>query len=173
MVQRLGDGDPERGLDLRRHGGHRDAAGAALGACGLRLQKSSGLPLEVFAAAAGVTPVCDRTVQVRDAIVAAVSGVSACANVTAAHLAAITQLDLASTGISSLQAGDFDGLTALLQLNLERNSLSELPAGVFDGLTALTLLNLGRNSLSPAGGRFRRTHRADATHRDSLSLPAG
>ena len=57
---------------------------------GYALEKSSGLPLEVFAAA----PFCDRTEQVRDAIVAAVPGVSACANVTAAHLAAITSLDL-------------------------------------------------------------------------------
>ena len=37
-----------------------------------------------------VTPVCDRTQQVRDAIVAAVSGVTDCADVTETHLAAIT-----------------------------------------------------------------------------------
>ena len=40
------------------------------------------------------TPVCDRTPQVRDAIVTAGSGVSNCRNVTEAHLAAITLLDL-------------------------------------------------------------------------------
>ena len=116
---------------------------------GYALEKSSGLPLEVFAAA----PFCDRTEQVRDAIVAQVSGVSTCGGVTAAHLAAITGLDLDSTGISSLQAGDFDGLTALETLNLNDNSLSNLPASVFDGLTALESLYLGNNSLSdlPAG----------------------
>ena len=62
---------------------------------GYALQKSSGLPLEVLAAEPGApTPVCDRTVQVRDGIVAAVSGVSTCGGVTDAHLAAITSLDL-------------------------------------------------------------------------------
>ena len=111
---------------------------------GYALEKSSGLPLEVFAAA----PFCDRTEQVRDAIVAAVPGVSACANVTTAHLAAITSLDLGSAGITSLQAGDFDGLTALTSLDLRSNSLSNLPAVVFDGLTALESLYLGSNSLS-------------------------
>ena len=107
-------------------------------------------PTSAVTARAGI---CERTVQVREAIVAAASGVSACANVTDAHLAAITELDLASTGISSLQADDFDGLTALGGLHLGQNSLSGLPAGVFDGLTALTDLRLDENSLSdlPAG----------------------
>ena len=78
------------------------------------MQKSSDLPLEVFAAEAGApTPVCERTEQVRDGIVAAVSGVSTCGGVTDAHLAAITRLLLRFAGITSLQEGDFDGLTAL------------------------------------------------------------
>ena len=111
---------------------------------GYALEKSSGLPLEVFAAG----PFCDRTEQVRDAIVAAVPGVSACANVTAAHLAAITSLDLGFAGITSLQAGDFSGLTALTYLDLRSNSLSDLPAVVFDALTALQFLYLNNNSLS-------------------------
>ena len=42
---------------------------------------------------ADVTPVKDRTPQVRDAIVDAVPGVNNAADVTAAHLAAITELD--------------------------------------------------------------------------------
>ena len=121
---------------------------------GYALQKSSGLPLEVFAAEPGApTPVCDRTVQVRDGIVAAVSGVSDCGGVSDAHLAAITSLDLYSAGITSLKEGDFDGLSALTGLRFDTNSLSELPEGVFDGLTALTYLDLDNNSLSnlPAG----------------------
>ena len=98
-------------------------------------------------AEAQITPVCERTEEVRDAIVAAVSGVSACANVTDAHLAAITsRLDIGYQGITSLQAGDFDGLTALTDLSLQSNySLSDLPVGVFDGLTALTDLRLNNN----------------------------
>ena len=90
----------------------------------------------VFDATAGI---CGRTEEVRDAIVALISGVTHCALVTDAHLAAITgTLRLGAENITTLAAGDFDGLTALTTLRLRGNSLSTLPAGVFDGLTALT-----------------------------------
>ena len=98
--------------------------------------------------------ICRRTQQVRDAIVALVSGVSDCALVTDAHLAAITStLNLENQGISALAVGDFDGLTALTTLDLRENSLTTLPAGVLDGLTALMRLDLLDNSLTtlPAG----------------------
>ena len=82
--------------------------------------------------------ICGRTEQVRTAILARISGVTHCALVTDAHLAAITSvLDLESKNITALAAGDFDGLTALTGLALYDNSLSTLPAGVFDALTAL------------------------------------
>ena len=65
----------------------------------------------VFDPAAGI---CGRTEEVRDGIVDSISGVTDCANVTDAHLAAITgTLDLSAEGITALAAGDFDGLTAL------------------------------------------------------------
>ena len=101
----------------------------------------------------GMTAVCDRTPQVRDAIVAAVPGVTDCANVTETHLAAITNLDVSSESITALTTGDFDGLTALTDLNLDTNQISTLPAGVFDELTALERLNLSANQIStlPAG----------------------
>ena len=100
----------------------------------------------VFDATAGI---CGRTEQVRDAIVGLVSGVTHCALVTDAHLAAITgTLDLNTKGITALAAGDFDGLTALTLLYLQNNSLTTLPAGVFDELTALTALTLYDNSLT-------------------------
>ncbi len=89
--------------------------------------------------------VCDRTTQVRDGIVAAVSGVSDCGDITAAHLSAITKLDLYTQGISDLQSGDFAGLTALDFLSLSNNDLSALPEDIFSGLTTLTELNLARN----------------------------
>ena len=97
--------------------------------------------------------------QVRDGIVAAVSGVSG-GGVSDAHLAAITSLRLGSAGITSLKEGDFDGLSALTYLALGRNSLSNLPEGVFDDLSALTELYLGYNSLSELDGRVRRPQRA-------------
>ena len=101
----------------------------------------------VFDATAGI---CGRTEQVRDAIVALVSGVASCADVTDTQLAAITgTLNLRSDGITALAAGDFNGLTALTTLNLRNNSLSTLPAGVFDELTALTTLRLQDNPGAP------------------------
>ena len=93
-----------------------------------------------------VTPVSDRTPQVRDAIVAA-AGVPA-NQVTEAHLAAITSLDLGLKKITSLKAGDFDGLNNLTVLYLPNNKLSTLPSGIFDNLTQLTRLLLGNNELS-------------------------
>ena len=103
------------------------------------------------AAAAGpVTPrpgVCSRTRQVRDAIVAAISDVSHCAQVTTTQLAGVTRLELQNTDLRSLQPDDFSGLTALYWLFLENNELSSLPAGVFSGLTALSSLNLRGNDL--------------------------
>ena len=66
----------------------------------------------VFDPTAGI---CGRTAAVRTAILGLVSGVSNCALVTDAHLAAITgplNLDR-NKGITALAAGDFDGLTAL------------------------------------------------------------
>ena len=98
--------------------------------------------------------VCDRTPDVRNAIVAAVPNVSDCADVTAADLAKITLLDgLYKENITELKVGDFNGLTALTRLNLHDNELSSLPSGIFDGLTALEQLNLDYNDLGslPSG----------------------
>ena len=67
------------------------------------------LPLQAQAQATGI---CGRTAAVRIAILGQISGVTACANVTDTHLAAITYLELLNDGITALAAGDFDGLTA-------------------------------------------------------------
>ena len=96
----------------------------------------------------GFTPVCDRTPQVRDGIVAAVPSVNDCKDVTEAHLAAITVLNLNSTNITVLKSGDFGGLSALYELRLERNQLRTLPSGIFSGLSSLWALFLGNNRLT-------------------------
>ena len=95
-----------------------------------------------------LTPVKDRTQQVRDTIVALVPGVDAANDVTAEHLALITNLNLSNQSITALKAGDFDGLSALRSLSLAKNTLSSLPADIFSGLAALTQLDLGSNQLS-------------------------
>ena len=92
--------------------------------------------------------VCDRTPQVRDAIVAAVPNVSDCANVTAVDLATIMRLDIRSQNITALKEGDFNGLTVLEYLYLDDNELSSLLSGIFDDLTVLKYLSLGNNALS-------------------------
>ena len=93
--------------------------------------------------------VCDRTEQVQAGILSLISGVSDCADVTDNNLSGLTGvLDLSSTGIVDLSAGDFSGLVNLGSLDLDGNQLSALPEGIFSGLVNLGSLNLGSNQLS-------------------------
>ena len=93
-----------------------------------------------------ITPVNQRTQQVRDAIIAAVPDVNHADDVTPAHLAAITELDLSSKSITSLKSGDFSGLTALITLYLHDNSISDVSP--VENLTALIKLTLAHTSIS-------------------------
>ena len=88
--------------------------------------------------------VCDRTPQVRDAIMAAGDA----ANCAAVGAARVTRLDIAGQGLTSLRADDFDGLTSLQEFSLSNNQLAELPEGLFDGLTGLQELYLSGNQLA-------------------------
>ena len=99
------------------------------------------------------TPVSERTPEVRDTIVAAITGVNNADDVTNEHLAEISRLNLNSKDLNTLKAGDFDGLTRLKVLRLNNNQLMSLPKGIFEGLTTLKTLNLHNNQLSslPAG----------------------
>ena len=91
--------------------------------------------------------ICDRTPQVRAELLE-VTGESACGQITAGQLAAVTLLDLRRAGIHALQAQDFAGLTALTRLNLQDNLLATLPEDVFSGLSSLTWLDLRSNALT-------------------------
>ena len=94
--------------------------------------------------------ICNRTQEVRDAILAKLSDVSDCANVTDSHLAGITgDLTLSDKSISALKTGDFKGLSGLEQLYLDTNDLSDLPDGIFEGLESLDTLWLNFNTGSP------------------------
>ena len=97
---------------------------------------------------AAVGLVSGRTAQVRDAIVSA-AGVGSAAKMTAAHLAAIEQLDLNNKGITALKASDFDGFTSLTGLNLGGNDFNTLLLqDIFDKLTSLTVLILPNNDFT-------------------------
>ena len=91
--------------------------------------------------------ICDRTPQVRDAIVAA-AGAEDCAAVESESLAGVTWLDIEEQGLTSLRADDFDGLTSLESLSLSGNQLAALPDGAFDSLTSLQYLSLSGNQLA-------------------------
>ena len=108
-----------------------------------------GIQSGIYAQEDDILAVSDRTSQVSDAIVAAVTGVTDAANVTNTHLAAITILNLRNKSITALNSGDFSGMTGLTNLNLYGNQLSSLPDGIFKGLTALTTLRLGGNTVDP------------------------
>ena len=90
--------------------------------------------------------ICSRTPRVRDEILS-ISGVTDCAKVTDADLAAITHMDLSNLGLADLQADDFAGLSGLAFLNLRDNGLTQLPSGLFADLAALAELVLDRNYL--------------------------
>ena len=122
--------------------------------------------------------ICGRTKEVRDALVDLIPGVSGCAAVTAADLAAITgTLDLSGQSIADLAAGDFAGLTSLMELYLDNNKLPELPDDVFAGLTSLEVLYLNNNDLTELpGGVFEPlTSLEDLTlsNNDLTTLPGG
>ena len=110
------------------------------------IQTGVGESLTLEAAASGI---CDRTAQVRDAILARLDNVSDCANVTDTDLSyLLLTLDLENSGITTLKSGDFDGLSRLNGINMSRNNLSALPDGVFDGLSRLQIINMNHNNLS-------------------------
>ena len=115
--------------------------------------------------------ICNRTQEVRDAILAKLSDVSDCADVTDAHLAGIAKLVVNFTTAMSIKSGDFAGLSSMTWLQLGGSSyirsvpedvfdglsnlqrlylnldLTALPEDVFDGLSSLQILVLGTNQI--------------------------
>ena len=125
----------------------------------------------------GADGICERTTAVQTAIIAAITGVSACANVTYSQLGNITSLSLDNV-VASFKTGDFDGLKGLKTLYVINNELlTSLPAGVFDSLKVLESLFLNQNDLGelPPGifdslTALKTLHLAN---NDLASLPAG
>ena len=100
--------------------------------------------------------ICDRTDQVKAAILNEISGITACEDVTAVHLNQITgRLDLGyDDDLSVLQENDFAGLSNLQTLYLDRGSLSSLDGNIFAGLSNLQRLYLDSNDLSSLDGNI-------------------
>ena len=92
--------------------------------------------------------VCDRTLEVQEAILKQLHHRTDCAEVSDEDLSTIKVLDLHNRNIMKLQFDDFKGLTSLEWLSLAYNKLSSLPEGVFSDLQALQSLYLKYNQLS-------------------------
>ena len=114
--------------------------------------------------------VCDRTPEIRDALVVRTRATS-CREVTVSHLGITTlnlagfeipilrrgdlsglynlrNLDLSGVGFTEFPAGAFADLASLETLRLRSNGFETLPAGAFEGLSNLTTLDLGGNKLA-------------------------
>ena len=92
--------------------------------------------------------ICNRTREVRDAIVEWVSGVTSCGGITATHLEEVEVLYLDNQDIAALKRGDFAGLVNLTELDLSSNLLESLDARLLAGLADLMDLNLRSNRLT-------------------------
>ena len=108
------------------------------------------------------TGICDRTDIVQTRILAATSGISACADITSSHLTAIQSLDLSNQGIEVIREVDFSGLTGLTSLNLSTDSslsnpnlIRVLDGAFFSDLGSLQTLNVANNLVtSPPDDTF-------------------
>ena len=89
--------------------------------------------------------ICDRTQEVRDAILALLPDLSDCADVTDSHLAGITKLIVNFTSSTSIKSGDFAGLSAMTWLQPTGSQITALPEDAFDGLSSLQRLYLFLN----------------------------
>ncbi len=97
--------------------------------------------------------ICDRTEQIRNAIVDILVGEEdasgeSCREIPGESIKSIYFMDLSGQNIQSLQPGDFSDLNGLEELWLSFNQLSSLPAGVFSGLESLRVLLLNNNQFN-------------------------
>ena len=108
------------------------------------------------------TGICDRTDIVQTRILAATSGIDACADITSVHLATIQSLDLSNQGIEVIREVDFSDLTGLTSLNLSTDSslsnpnlIRVLDGAFFSDLGSLQTLNVANNLVtSPPDDTF-------------------
>ena len=107
----------------------------------------------------GAPGICDRTPAVMAAIVAGMTGVGDCSEVSETRLRTWTGsqhfgpgvtpgLYLQGRGLSALQTGDFRDLHALRALDLNRNFLETVPDGLFEDLRTVEEIYLSGNLLN-------------------------
>lgn len=112
-----------------------------------------------------VRSVCDRTSQVRDALMSQTG--KSCDSISDNDLAAVGGLDLSSSGLRSITDDDFAGLSRLRSLNLKNNpSLRSVSANAFSDLDSLVNVNLEGARL----GSLSATQFANNTNLVSLHL---
>ena len=107
----------------------------------------AGPSTELTATALTGLGVCDRTRQVRYALMIE-TDIRDCAEVEPHHLSEIIVVGLGSLDIASLYADDLAGLVNLQTLHLSNNVLAELPSGLFSDLGNLRSLDLSSNQLT-------------------------
>ena len=115
---------------------------------GLETLRLAGVSAAPTADCGAGNPLHGRTQAVVERIVGAIAGVTDCASVTNAQIAAITELSINDAGVTGLRSGDFAGLSRLAWLDMEVNGLTTLPEGVFAGLSGLKWLYLEDNDLT-------------------------
>lgn len=94
--------------------------------------------------------ICDRSTEIREALVGAMDEVGHCAEVTDEHLASLDGgLDLSGLSLDAIRPGDLAGLSRLQSINLSGNRLRQLPAELFSGLAGLCRINLEGNPGAP------------------------
>ncbi|MCY4618250.1 MAG: leucine-rich repeat domain-containing protein [Chloroflexi bacterium] len=94
--------------------------------------------------------ICGRTPEIRTALLASISEVPDCADVTDEHLASIEGvLDLSNLDIEAIDAADLSGLDRVLAINLSGNRLGRLPDHLFAGLPSLCQVNVQDNPGAP------------------------
>ena len=110
--------------------------------------KSVGAPQSKNIVPRATANICNRTPEVRDALLESIAGGVTCSTVTDAQLADVNRLEVDGYSSASIVPSDFVGLTSLSTLQIGNSEqLASVPARAFAGLDSLTTLNLRNNRL--------------------------
>ncbi len=171
-----------------------DAGGVGDGAVEYRVPANAGWSREAALSVAGrmhvavqpgarpVKPVCERHRVVREALEAELG--AGCADIAAADLARVAELDIADDfeieGGAGVAPGDFDGLSNLGYLDFIVPAGETLLEGTFDGLSGLAWMEVGAYGPVPLRpGSFRGLENLvylvvhSDVHGDAAPLPPG